>query len=167
VRLRIRRLERLVLIDFGGDASRIVEPSPGADDGDAAIVAVTVDVDAGVSGDCGRNHPRRRHSRTALHRFVAGGKISARIVDQHLQDRLRIVRIGEDTQPNKLFVEATVRQHEAVFVEGVGLARLASAAELENPSEVALRIDAQAEYGDDLQIVVAHRLTNMVGTPVC
>ncbi len=53
--------KRLGLIDLGDDAEVVFrQPSPRADDGDAAIITIAVDIDAGRSVDGVRHQPSER-----------------------------------------------------------------------------------------------------------
>ena len=135
----------LGIFDLGGDAHvGIGQPFPGSRDLDAAIVAIAVDVDARVAGDGVGRHPRQRqvappHGRTVTLRHVA-----ARIADHELQNRMRIVLVRQQSQENQRVVEAAVGNEQSVLVEGIRLAGIADAAQLQDPRKLQLRSNAQA-----------------------
>ena len=74
-----------------------------------------------------------------------------------LQNRMRIVLVGQQSQENQRVVEAAVGNKQAVLVEGIGLARVADAAQLQDPRELEFRSNAQREHADDLKTFVADR----------
>ena len=146
------------VFDLRGDAHvGVGQPLPGAGDFNAAIVAIAVDVDARVAGDGVGGHAGQRQIVSARGRAVPLGHVAARIADQELQDRVRILLVGQQTEQNQRVVEAAVGNEQAVLVEGIRLTRVADAAQLQNPSEFLLGPNAKREDADDLKAFVANR----------
>ena len=97
-----QRAEGLGVVDFGDDADVAVgQPFPGADDRHAAIVAIAVDVHAGAPGDRFASGVRERQARGAAPWAMASGDVAARIAHEQLQNRTRVVLVGQQAQQDQ------------------------------------------------------------------
>ena len=149
-------MEGFVIVDFRNDADVAAgEPFPSADDVDTAVIAIAFDIDTGALGDYFRSGTRERQLVASRRGAMACGDIAAGVADEQLQDRARVFLVGQEAEQNEAVVEAAVRDHAGGFIDGVGFAGLAKAAEAHDAAEFFIGINAESKDTDDLETVVA------------
>ncbi len=94
--------------------------------------------------------------------------VAARIADQQLQDRMRILLVGQQAQQNQTVVEPAVGNHPTVLVERIGLAGIAEPAQLQDSVNSLLRGECAVPARRRLENSrrESAQQTNIVGTPV-
>src|SRR4051812_32863496 len=152
------RAVSLGMVDFGNDAHVVLwQPGVSADRRPTAIVVVGIHHHTLLASEGAGCDSVQRLLRAANLWPEAPRHIAARIAKRDIKNGLSILGVRQQSDPYQLLVKAAVGNHQALLVDGIGLARLAHATHLEDLCELALGTDPQAESGNHLLIGVMDR----------
>ena len=139
-----------------GDAEVVLlEPGPGSDHLDAAVVPVARDVHAALAGDRLGRHLGEGPALTGSTRLESRLEVASGVAHADGEHRGGAGLVGDEVHRLELRVEAAVGEHQALAVEGVGLSGLADLGDLEQAGEVLLGVEGESDERDHPALGVA------------